>query len=216
LIDKNIQESDNQKTKDVDEQIAEKKAFDYAKEHFKDDEDSSIGRIKPLEENTKQNIDVPMGVPLAEEGDKHEHVFFDEEDTGFKGWSPGIPSKDKKDIDTPPITPGGEIQDIDIGEVKAQADIELPKEVLSTKSVKLSDLGFSENEWEELDFYSLHDPFSYVEILREKESLEKCYFLVEISLTDEEEQFIDFIHDTGWSGQEVTILNVFNELVVEV
>ena len=79
---------------------------------------------------------------------------------------------------------------------KVNSDIELPKEVLKTKSVKLSDLGFSEQEWEELDFYALHEPFAFVEILREKDSLDKCYFLVEIGLTDEEKKILGFIQDT--------------------
>ena len=62
--------------------------------------------------------------------------------------------------------------------------------------MKLSDLGFSENEWDELEFYPLHEPYSYVEVLREKETLEKCYFLVEIDLSEEEKQMMDFINDT--------------------
>ena len=107
---------------------------------------------------------------------KQEHVFFDEQEqeSDFSGWTPNIIDKERKELkDTT-----GEIDNEPVGGLK---DIELPKEVLSIKSVKLSDLGFSENEWEELDFYPLNEPFAYVEILREKETLDKCYFLVEIS-----------------------------------
>ena len=62
--------------------------------------------------------------------------------------------------------------------------------------MELTELGFSDEEWEELDFYSLHEPFAYVEILRDKESLDKCYFLVEVALTEEEENLLAFIKDT--------------------
>ena len=67
---------------------------------------------------------------------------------------------------------------------------------MQTKSIKLTDLGFSENDWEELEFYPLLEPFAYVEILREKESLDKRYFLVEVGLTPEEQGTLDFILET--------------------
>jgi flagellar protein FlaI len=48
----------------------------------------------------------------------------------------------------------------------------------------------------ELDYYALHEPFAYVEILRQKDTLDKCYFLVEIALTEEEENLLAFMKDT--------------------
>jgi archaeal flagellar protein FlaI len=134
----------------------------------------------------------PTGGKLRNNENENEHVFFDEDDHTFTGWSPQTLIKEKKEISLP-FKPKGEI---DSGKLQQIGDIELPKEVLQTKSVKLSDLGFSENEWEELDFYPLHEPFAYVEILREKESLDKCYFLVEIALTSEEEKLLNFIKET--------------------
>ena len=123
-------------------------------------------------------------------------MFFDEhEDSSFGGWSPNVTDKDRKEFSLPPQDKSNPVVTAEppIGELN---DVELPKEVLSMDSVKLSDLGFSENEWEELDFYSLTEPFAYVEILRERESLEKCYFLVEIELTEEEQNTLEFIKET--------------------
>jgi flagellar protein FlaI len=162
------------------------KALKPAKEHLKD-------RPMPApEKKAKIDIEISTGVPLTEEDADHEHVFFDEEEPSFKGWSPQITEKEKKRMIGSPSAHGV----IGSDDLKSVGDIELPKEVLQTKSVKLSDLGFSEKEWEELDFYSLQEPFAHVEILREKESLEKCYFLVETMLTEEEKQLLSFIKGT--------------------
>ena len=111
-----------------------------------------------------------MIVTSDEKDAEHEHVFFDEE-ASFSGWSPRISEKEKKEL-LSPFSVKPEIDSDDFGEIR---DIELPQEVLSAKSAKLLDIGFSEEKWEELDFYPLHEPFTYVEILREKNTFEKCY-----------------------------------------
>jgi len=170
----------------------EAKALKLAKEHLKDKPKPTTEKEPSVEKKAKTDIEIPTGIPLTEGDADHEHVFFDEEEPSFKGWSPQITEKEKKKMTLPPESQG----EIDIDDLKSAGDIELPKEVLKTKSVKLSDLGFSEKEWEELDFYSLYEPFAYVEILREKESLDKCYFLVEIALNEEEEKLLGFIKDT--------------------
>jgi flagellar protein FlaI len=124
------------------------------------------------------------------QNDEFEHSFFDEPDSSTESWSPELTEEEKRKAALP-ITPQPET-----GEASIDEGIELPKEVLQSKSIKLSDLGFSENDWEELDFYTLKKPFAFVEILREKESLDKCYFLVEVELTQEEKRIIDFIIGT--------------------
>ena len=145
-----------------------------------------------VEKKVKTDIEIPVGVPLADEDTDDKHAFFDEEEPSFSGWSPQITEKKKKEISSPP----SDQDEIDSDDLKAVGNIELPKDVIRAKSVKLSDLGFLEEEWDELDFYPLHEPFAYIEILREKESLDKCYFLVEITLTEEEENILSFIMDT--------------------
>jgi archaeal flagellar protein FlaI len=127
-----------------------------------------------------------------------EHVFFDEyEDDCFGGWNPNITDKERKGFmsllptDTPKLSPESIINNIDTTNFQ--------KEIVGLSSVKLSDFGFSEDEWEELDFYPLIEPFAYVEILREKESLEKCYFLVEVDLNEDEENTFRFIRETMYT-----------------
>ncbi len=183
-------------TKDAFENV-ELKAQEYAKKHLKDKPKPSANPFKKSE-NKKNNELKNEDFSLENTDNDSEHVFFDEhEDSSFTGWSPNISDKQRKEIllpatdkpeDRPELSPESAL-----GEV---GDVELPKEVLSMDSVKLSDLGFSENEWDELDFYALSEPFAYVEILRERESLEKCYFLVEVEITEEEQDTLNFIRDT--------------------
>jgi len=192
LLDNKIKESPGLADFVEDGNKGESEALKLAEKHLKDKPKPASDKKPSAEKEVKNDIDIPRGVPLAEENSEHEHVFFDEEDSHSGGWAPQITDKTKKAMALP-ISGQGEI---DSDNLKSLGDIELPKEVLQTKSVKLSDLGFSDKEWEELDFYPLHEPFSYVEILREKESLDKCYFLVEIALTEEEEKLLGFIEDT--------------------
>ncbi len=168
----------------------ELKAQELAKEHLKHKKPVT----KPVKENSSESEKVPLNVTDTE----NEHVFFDEhEDSSFSGWSPNVIDKDRKELSIPETKETNAKTEVmtepPIGEID---DVELPKEVLSMDSVKLSELGFSENDWEELDFYSLTEPFAYVEVLREKESLEKCYFLVEVELTDDERNTLEFIEET--------------------
>jgi len=129
---------------------------------------------------------------ILPEEDHLDHVFFDETDGSFEGWSPEVPEEESEKISLPhPGRPEVEPEDF-----KKDSELELPKEALQTRSIRLKDLGFSENEWEELDFYPLWEPFAYVEIVREKESLDKRYFLVEIELTNKEQKILRFIMDT--------------------
>jgi len=64
------------------------------------------------------------------------------------------------------------------------------------KSKALKNLGYSEDAWEELDFYPIQEPFAYVEIIREKETLDKQYLSVEVELSKKESYLLDFIKDT--------------------
>jgi flagellar protein FlaI len=189
LIDDNIKMDNFLKKPSEKENIGEEKAQKLAEKHLKE---KTPDEPKPIFPEGKKQEDLEKFFDGKDDKKtEEEHVFFDE-DASFEGWSPRIIEKDKKDMDLP-IEGKSEIEGENLGQV---SDIELPKDVLNIKSVKLSDLGFSEKEWEELDFYTLHDPFAYVEILRERETLDKCYFLVEIDLTDEEKGILDFIKET--------------------
>ncbi len=118
-----------------------------------------------------------------------EHIFFDEADINSGGWSPQITDREKKNLALP-LQPKLAVKN------ENTAEVEIPKEMLKERNIKLKEIGLEENEWEELEFYPLREPFAYVEILREKESLDKRYFLVEVDLTDEELKSAEFIKDT--------------------
>ena len=92
------------------------------------------------------------------------------------------PAPDPKKIKFDEITPDGQIKFLN--------------EAKKLKYIVLSQLGYSEETIEEIDFYPLREPFSYVEIIREKESLDKRYVLIEVQLTEEELRFLNFIKET--------------------
>jgi len=193
MLDEKIREdSDAKKNSEDDEQrIGEDKALKLAKKHIS--EQSFLEpQKKPLQDKKEKIDDGVVGSSLDIEKSEHEHVFFDESDDAFSGWSPKLSEDEKKKM---PVPFNGS-PEVVTDDFKSGSDVELPKDTLQTKSVTLSELGFSANEWEELDFYPLHEPFAFVEILREKESLEKCYFLVEIELTEREEKLLNFIQET--------------------
>ncbi len=76
------------------------------------------------------------------------------------------------------------------GEILPLEDVQI------LKATVLKNLGYSEGTWDELDFYPLQEPFAYVEIIREKETLDKRYILIEVELSKEELQLLDFLKDT--------------------
>ena len=185
LIEEKLNNPEDEEKKE--EYKLEKQAKTIVKQHITNKDSATI----PKEYRNKEKDSV-IAISLNIDSDEeHEHMFFDE-DVRFNGWSPHTQEKEK--LNEKKISElHEELKNEELGEVK---NIELPKEALTVESVKLSDLGFSENEWEELDFYPLHEPFAYVEVLREKETLEKRYFLVEVELNDEENKILDFIKET--------------------
>jgi len=221
LLDEKIKKSPIKNGEEVKGDNAEVKALELAKEHIKE-------RPEPPKKNDlldykeEEGTDTFLDLSLGDD-EKHEHVFFDETDPeGSFEWSPQVPDKERKRA-VIPISGRPDFKSEGLGDV---GDIELPKELLRSKSVKLSDLGFSEQEWEELDFYPLHEPFAYVEILREKDSLDKCYFLVEVELTEEEEEVMEFISETmnrliidttelDSKGDEVYLSERLNQVIKE-
>ncbi len=187
LIEKNIEKFQNKKS-DENEKKFEERALDLASEHLKKIENKPDGTA----DNKTKNQPVQSSSLNIGKSSKHEHVFFDEE-SSFPGWSPHVVEKEKDLSGNFTDKIHGDVDLDEYGEVK---NVELPKDSLKVDSVKLSDLGFSENDWQELDFYSLHEPFAFVEVLREKETLEKRYFLVEVEMSKEEQKTLDFIYET--------------------
>ena len=187
LVDKKIIES-KEKT-DEKTMLGETKAKKLLKGHLKNKETVPSLNEEPVK---KSDTNLVLNISTNDKELGQEHIFFDEEDSPHHSWSPHIIEKEKNKGSLTTISQG----EIGLDQLGKLTEIELPKNFLSTASVNLSELGFSKNEWEELDFYALHEPFAYVEILRQRESLDKCYFLVEMALTEEEENLLAFINDT--------------------
>jgi len=193
LLDEKIKLfSEKGKESEKDKQAADK-AIQLAKDHIKDKKMKAPEVLKTDQESDKDGVTPSIKTSIDKEKNiDQEHVFFDEEELSDKGWSPRM-AKPNKNLATSQKLQQQEVPTSGANEV---GYLELPPSALNTDSVKLSDLGFSENQWEELDFYALNEPFAYVEILREKDTLDKCYFLVEIALTPEEEKTLAFIKET--------------------
>jgi type IV secretory pathway ATPase VirB11/archaellum biosynthesis ATPase len=85
---------------------------------------------------------------------------------------------------------------IKIDGITPDGQIQFLKEANQLKAYTLTRMGYSENTVEEIDFYPIREPFAYVEIIREKESLDKRYVLLEMQLSKDEEYLLKFIKET--------------------
>jgi flagellar protein FlaI len=96
------------------------------------------------------------------------------------------------------VVPEENTQDteVKIDEITPDGQIHFLKEANQLKAFTLERMGYSENEIEEIDFYPIQEPFSYVEIIREKESLDKRYVLLEMQLSKDEEYLLKFVQQT--------------------
>jgi archaeal flagellar protein FlaI len=83
-----------------------------------------------------------------------------------------------------------------IDDISPDGQIKYLKEANQLKVHTLERMGYSENQIEEIDFYPIHEPFAYVEIIREKESLDKRYVLLELQLNKDEEYLLKFVQET--------------------
>ncbi len=63
-------------------------------------------------------------------------------------------------------------------------------------TLKASAESFQKPQIEELDFYPVQEPFAYVKILKDKESLDKYYKVIEPFMSGEESQALQFIQET--------------------
>ncbi len=100
-----------------------------------------------------------------------------------------------KSVDEKPNQEGNQ-KEIKIDEITPHGQIQFLKEANQLKTYTLQRMGFGENTIEEIDFYPIHEPFAYVEIIREKESLDKRYVLLEMQLSKDEEYLLKFIKET--------------------
>jgi len=85
---------------------------------------------------------------------------------------------------------------INIEDIKPDGHIEFLERATKLKKLSLEKLGISLESWYELDFYPLEEPFSYVEIIQEKTTLDKQYVLVEVNLYENENLVLEFLIET--------------------
>ncbi len=100
-----------------------------------------------------------------------------------------------KSVDEKPNQEGNQ-KEIKIDEITPDGQIQFLKEANQLKAYTLQRMGYEENTIDEIDFYPIHEPFAYVEIIREKDSLDKRYVLLEMQLTKDEEYLLKFIKET--------------------
>jgi len=87
-------------------------------------------------------------------------------------------------------------KEIKIEEITPDGKIHFLKEANQLKIHTLQRMGYKENAIDEIDFYPILEPFAYVQIIREKESLDKRYVLLEMQLSKDEEYLLKFIKET--------------------
>ena len=182
FIDANIKKVEAKKTEFDELEDGEIKAKELFQEHIKE-KDSETNSLNDLpSEETSQEIGTSQDLSSPSNSIKSNDFYFEDE-VPVKELKPSLVSDKKIDSSIP--LESDELEDLDtVGEV------------IKSDTVKLSDIGLSEKEWEELEFYTIHDPFAFIEVLRERDTLDKCYFLIEAALTEEEEHIFGFIMET--------------------
>jgi flagellar protein FlaI len=155
--------------------------FDESVTQIKSDEASFIDQQIKLNETRKFGSvsGTQSGEKIQDfDGEKSGATVISEKSSYDPFGQPTTPKKSKLDE----ITPDGQIQ--------------YKNEANALKEITLQRLGYAEKDVEEIDFYPLHEPFAYVEIIREKESLDKRYVLIEMQLSEEESRLLKFMKET--------------------
>jgi len=151
------------------------------------------GKIKPSEIKKKEE-DVSL---LKKETVKPEAHLEDKTRSSFFEKPPQLHdetiTKDEFDDGKPPTSSPKEVK---LEEITPDNEIQFSQEANRLKTVALRDLGYTEATWEEIDFYPLHEPFAYVQIIRETETLDKRYILIEVELYEEESRILEFLKET--------------------
>ncbi|MFA5103405.1 MAG: ATPase, T2SS/T4P/T4SS family [Candidatus Thermoplasmatota archaeon] len=143
----------------------------------------------PPSEQPPSEIDEPPepeteAPPLARETDapSYESPTSSEEVLTELVQETAPPTQDQKEVKLDEIIPDGKIR--------------FQKEANQLKAYALERMGYAQNDIDEIDFYPINEPFSYVQVIREKESLDKRYVLIEMQLTKDEEYLLKFIKET--------------------
>ena len=167
------------------------KNLDGSLEKNEDEDTSHLDVIKPIDE--KIDSDKPEESPLEESEHTQNDTSFQQEPQNIA--DDAFQQDPLKKVKQPLPSP----TEIKLDDIRPDDEIKFQNVANSLKLATLKNLGYTEGTWEELDFYPIHEPFAYVEIIRETESLDKRYILVEVELYDEEARILQFIKDTMYS-----------------
>jgi flagellar protein FlaI len=175
----------------VDQQIlakgTDKDKINLEKDHSKKIKDTVPDRPKEMKQRADREKESLDGgkiekIPVTITDDAFFEKTVQGNDSVSSAFDTPGPAPDPKKIKFDEITPDGQIR--------------FMNEAKKLKTVVRDQLGYSDETVEEIDFYPLREPFSYVEIIREKESLDKRYVLIEVQLSEEEVKLLNFIKET--------------------
>jgi len=153
--------------------------------------EESIAQVKPDESTW---LDQKIKTGKTEDDDAKNALGTDSNEVFIDDKSLKADLSAKSEFESPGPTPNPKKNKFD--DVLPDGRIQFSDVANKLKTVTLEHLGYSNDAIEEIDFYSLQEPFAYVEIVREKESLDKRYVLIEMGLSEEETRLLKFIQET--------------------
>jgi flagellar protein FlaI len=184
------------------------KNFEESKKDTTDNypsDDTDVKKSDKKEVKPEDKKKEPLKNTIEDKQDISEISINDlwQEETGIEESKPAYPEKteeiDKDDTykeDQVKKKPPSPVTKIEIEGITPDGEIRFLDEANQLKSVTLQRLGYPEESWEELDFYPLEEPFAYIEIIREKETFDKRYVLVEVELSKDEAHILKFLKET--------------------
>jgi len=170
-------------------------------------------KVKPLVDLSMKNI-LSRGLIYDQEVETKEEEKSQEEPAKKEEKTEEIPAEDFTDYvfldetEPAPVAATIGIEKLDYG------DVELPRESLrfepmvefKPREEELEiNVPISNERFEEIDFYPVNRPYAYVKILKDKQSVEKIYAVLEPELTKREKEYLEFIKDTLESIPEVDL-----------
>ena len=175
----------------VDQQIKAKMNIDLGTEPH---------TTEPLDVEKKEPPEPPSAQSSTEidettEPESEEPPLTQETDTASYE-TPTSPKEVLTELLQETIPPSQDQKEVKLDEIIPDGKIRFQKEANQLKAYALERMGYAEKDIDEIDFYPINEPFSYVQVIREKESLDKRYVLIEMQLTKDEEYLLKFIKET--------------------
>ncbi|RLF58102.1 MAG: hypothetical protein DRN25_05635, partial [Thermoplasmata archaeon] len=175
-------------------------------------------KVKPLVDLSMKNI-LSRGLIYDQEVETKEEEKSQEEPAKKEEKTEEIPAEDFTDyvfLDETEPAPAEAAASIGIEKLD-YGDVELPRESLrfepmvefKPREEELEiNVPISNERFEEIAFYPVNRPFAYVKILKDKQSVEKIYAVLEPELTKREQEYLEFIKETLESIPKVDLLYI--------